>query len=107
MVEKLEVVLSQQSGALEDLCGVFLSFAAARWLAVDRGSAFESVFADEVTAHLDRAHRAAFARKLPAILGGMGARQGFVISHDSATIASLPAKLLVESDGRRSTVRVV
>jgi DNA repair exonuclease SbcCD ATPase subunit len=106
MVEKLEVVMSAQSGALEDLAGVFLSLAAAKWLSVDRGSPFSSVFLDECTAHLDRAHRATFARKLPAILGSMGATQGFIVSHDSATIASLPAKILVESDGKRSTVRV-
>jgi DNA repair exonuclease SbcCD ATPase subunit len=107
LVEKLEVVLSQQSAALEDLVGTFLSMASSKWLAEDRGSAFESLFLDEVTAHLDRSHRAVFGRKLPAILGDMGVRQGFVISHDSATIAALPGRLLVESDGSRSTVRVV
>ena len=105
-VERLDVVLSQQSGALEDLVGVFLSLSSAKWLAQDRGSAFESVFLDECTSHLDKAHRSSFARKLPAILSGMGALQGFVVSHDAATTAALPARIVVEGDGRRSTVRV-
>ena len=107
IVEKLEVVLSAQSGANEDICGLFLALSAAKWLSDDRRSAFEVMFLDEVQAHFDASNRRNFARNLPAILGGMGCRQAFVIAHSREAINALPARILVESDGHRSTAKVV
>ena len=106
LVEKLEIVLSKQSGALEDLVGVFCTLASARWLSEDRGSAFASIFLDECTSHLDKAHLRVFSRKLPSILSGMGVRQGFVVSHAREAVEVLPDRIIVTSDGKRSTVRV-
>ena len=107
MVEKLELILSAQSGANDDLCGIFLALASAHWLSKDRGSLFQTVFLDEIQSHMDKANRSALARKLPSILTAMDATQCFLVAHTRESIEALPERILVESDGRRSTVRVV
>ena len=62
---------------------------------------------DEPTGAMDAANRRAFAGKLPAMLGGIGFTQSLVIAHYSETLASLPGRIEIISDGRRSVARVV
>jgi hypothetical protein len=108
VVQQFDVELSARSGAAEDLAGLALSLSAGRFLHGERGSSWSSVFVDEATAHLDKAHRRAFAQHLPALLAATGVEQAFVISHSPESVASLPGRIVVTrgADGRsRVSVR--
>lgn len=106
--EKLDFVFRDQSGGMEDLCGLFLQLAAGAWLCRDRTCPHAWAVLDEPGAHLDAALRGSLARKLPRMLARLGVEQAIVVAHDSAAIDALPGRILVErgADGF-STARVI
>ena len=108
LVNKLDIVLTDQSGAAEDICGISLQLAAAKWLRADRGSGLELVILDEPLSQLDRNHRKGIALHLAAMLSQTFAfKQAFVISHQPEAVEIFPGRILVTGEGRgRSTVRV-
>jgi hypothetical protein len=61
LIEKLELDLSDRSGAAEDLVGGAMQFAAAAWLRRERGVAWSTAFLDEPFGSLDEAHRRGLA----------------------------------------------
>lgn len=105
-VQRLDVELSSRSGAAEDLAGLALSLSAGAWLRGDRGSPWSAVFLDEPWSQLDKAHRRIASQHVPALLAASHVRQAFVISHDPASVASLPGRIAVTSDGTWSRVSV-
>jgi len=107
-VNKLEIVLTDQSGAAEDLAGATIQLAASAWLRADRESQWSTAFIDEPFGQLDAANRRVFAGHLATLLGSRyGFSQAFVIAHHSSVLDALPGRILIENDGTHSTIRVV
>lgn len=109
LVNKLDILLTDQSGAAEDLAGAALQLAAARWLRSDRGSDWGVAMIDEAFGALDPANRRAFASHLAGMLhAGYGFDQSFVIAHHASVLDALPGRILVTAHGPgNSTLRVV
>ena len=107
LVNKLEIVPSDVSGAAEDLAGASVQLAASAWLREDRDSRWGVAMLDEPVGAMDAAIRRMFAGKLPVMLGQVGFGQSFVIAHHSSVLDALPGRIEVVSDGRRSVARVV
>jgi DNA repair exonuclease SbcCD ATPase subunit len=103
---KLDVVLSNRSGAAEDLAGIAVQLAASRWLRASRGSTWETVLIDEPFGALDASKVKSVGKKLPAMLAGTFA-QAFVVSHVASTTHALPGRIEIVSDGKWSTAKVV
>lgn len=92
--ERLDVELSDRSGAAEDLAGVAISLAASARLRRERGSAWGLVCMDEPFGALDRAHRRALSRGLVAMLRGQW-EQALVIAHDDAAMEGMPGRIII------------
>lgn len=108
MINRLDVVLSDQSGAAEDLVGAALQLSASAWLRNRRASGWSLALLDEPFGQLDGAHRRAFASHLTTMLGGRyGFEQAMVIAHHSSVLDSLPGRIEIVNDGRWSKARVV
>jgi DNA repair exonuclease SbcCD ATPase subunit len=94
MVNKLEVVLSDTSGAAEDLAGAAIQLAAMAWLREERGSPWGVVLLDEPFGSLDEQHRQAFAAHLTTMLAGRyGAVQALVIAHHASIMDAMPCRV--------------
>jgi hypothetical protein len=108
LINRLEVELSDRSGAAEDLGGAAIQLAASAWLRAERGSAWEVAMLDEPFGALDSTHRRAFGRHVAAMLSGRyGFRQGFVVAHSPDVLASLPGRIEIVGGKDGSSVRVV
>lgn len=81
ITNRLDLELSDKSGAAEDLAGWAFQFAAGAWLRRDRGSAWGVAVMDEPFGSLDEANRKQLAGHLPALLSECGFSQAFVIAH--------------------------
>ncbi len=104
---KLEVDLSDRSGAAEDLAGVAVQLSASRWLRDQRGTTWSTAEIDEPFGALDVAHRKGLGRHLAAMLTGIyGFDQAFVVSHSPDATHALPGRIEIVSDGQWSTARV-
>lgn len=105
---KLDIVLSDWSGAAEDLAGAGIQLAASRWLREERGTSWSTALLDEPFGALDAAHRRGFAAHLTAMLSGRyGFEQAFVVAHHASVLDALPGRIEIVSDGRWSIPRVV
>lgn len=105
---KLDIVLSDWSGAAEDLAGAGIQLAASRWLREERGTSWSTALLDEPFGALDAAHRKGFASHLTAMLSGRyGFEQAFVVAHHASVLDALPGRIEIVSDGRWSVPRVV
>jgi DNA repair exonuclease SbcCD ATPase subunit len=108
LVNKLELVLSDRSGAAEDLAGASIQLSASAWLREDRGSAWSVALVDEPYGALDASNRKAFSTHIASMLAGRyGFVQAFVVSHSPDTVTQLPGRIEILNDGGRATVRVV
>jgi DNA repair exonuclease SbcCD ATPase subunit len=108
LVNKMDILLSEQSGAAEDLTGAAFQLAAAHWLRRDRLSEWAVALIDEPFGQLDAVHRRAFSTYLAAMLGSeFGFKQAFVISHDSNVNATFPGRIEITHDGKRASAKVV
>lgn len=106
IVNRLDVVLSRRSGAMEDLAGIAIQFAASLWLNRQRQSNWSSVLVDEPFGALDPNNRAAFSSHLHGILKLYG-EQAFVVSHTPDTQSALPSRIEVSMVNGVSQARVV
>lgn len=107
IVERLDVELSDRSGAAEDLAGAALQLAAAAWLRREREVSWSVAFIDEPFGSLDEANRKAFATQLLTMLRGRaGFEQAFIVAHHPDVIDGLPGRLLVQAGAVASTVEV-
>lgn len=93
--EKLDVDLSDRSGAAEDLAGLELQLAASAWLRERRGARLSVTFVDEPFGALDPAHARGLSAQLAGILSGGGSRQAFVIAHSPSAMDALPGRIRV------------
>ena len=105
---KLDIVLSDWSGAAEDLAGAGIQLAASRWLREERGTSWSTALLDEPFGALDAAHREGFAAHLTAMLSGRyGFEQAFVVAHHASVLDALPGRIEIVSDGKWAVPRVV
>lgn len=108
LVNKLDIVLSNRSGAAEDLAGIAFQLSASAWLRNDRACDWGVAFLDEPTGSLDRANRKGLSTHLANMLrGSYGFSQAFVISHDRASTDAFQGHIEIVSDEKGSVVRVV
>jgi DNA repair exonuclease SbcCD ATPase subunit len=104
LVERLDIGLSNVSGAAEDLAGIALRLALGAWLRKRRGAQWSTTCIDEPFGSLDVAHRKVLTRHLATLLGAQhGFVQAFVVAHDRAICDSLPHR--VELVGTREGTR--
>lgn len=104
--ERLYITTSATSGATEDLAGVAIQLAAARWRREVMGGEWSVVALDEPFGALDGHNRVAMARTLAA-LASDGFEQAFVVAHSSDVLEALPHRILITGDGKWSRVEVV
>lgn len=107
VVQRLEFLLSNRSGAADDLAGVALQLAAGAWLLHARSSPWACAMLDEPLAACDRTNRRALAGQLIRLLGAGTWRQAFVISHSPDIIDLYPGRIevVVARDGSRRIVQ--
>lgn len=108
LIEQLEPVLSNRSGAADDVAGLALQLAAAAWLRAKRQSEWGVLLVDEPFGSLDEAHRGALASHLRAMLdrGNSGFEQAFVVAHDARVMEGLPARIVIRSDGQHARLEL-
>lgn len=105
VVERLDIELSDRSGAAEDLAGAALQLSAAAWLRRERGVSWSVAFLDEPFGALDEANRKGFAAHLVAMLrGSAGFEQAFIVAHHPDVIDGLPARLVVRAGEVASSI---
>ena len=92
LVEKLEIELSDRSGAAEDLAGIALQLSAASWLRTQRGSQWSQAFIDEPFGALDVHGARALSTHLATMLGGQFASV-LVVTHDRNISDALPGRI--------------
>lgn len=93
-IDKLDIELSDHSGAAEDLAGVAFQLAAAAWLRRERGTGWSIAFIDEPFSHLDAAHVKRLSTHFAAMLNGRyGFEQSFVVAHDRGIMDALPGRV--------------
>lgn len=106
-VEKLDVDLSDRSGAAEDLAGAALQLAASAWLRRERDVRWSVALIDEPFGALDEANRRAFAAHLVKMLRGrFGFEQSFIVAHSPDVLDAMPARIVVTADEYGSTLEV-
>lgn len=99
LIHKLSVILSDRSGAAEDLAGIAFQLSASAWLRRARGAAWSVALIDEAFGSLDEANRGALASHLTGMLKGEeGFEQAFVIAHHPQVLDSLPGRIEVVQD---------
>lgn len=107
VVPKLELELSDRSGAAEDMVGIAIQLAASSWLRSRRSAAWATALIDEPFGQLDRSNRAATGRRFALMLQDGGFQQAFVVAHSSDVLDSLPGRILVENVGGKAKATVV
>lgn len=105
--DKLDLDLSDRSGAAEDLAGLALQLAASGWLRERRGARWSCVVLDEPFGALDEHNGRALAVHLAGMIRGKSFRQGFVIAHSAGAMAALPGRIVVTGGADGSTVEVL
>lgn len=90
-IDRLDVELSDRSGAAEDLAGIAFQLAAGAWLRQARGAAWSVACIDEPFGALDETLKRSLATHIATMLmGRYGFEQALVVSHDSATREMMP-----------------
>ena len=108
IINKLEVLLSNWSGAAEDLSGASIQLSASSWLRRRRGSAWSVAMIDEPFGALDAAKCVSFANHLASMLRSQyGFEQAFIIAHHSNVLDALPGRIFITGDGECSTAKVL
>jgi hypothetical protein len=105
--DRLDVELSDRSGAAEDLAGLALQRSACAFLRRRRGAPWASLVLDEPFGALDERHREAVARSIAAVREEDGFEQVFCVAHDRGILDSLPGKILVRGRGAESEAEVI
>lgn len=104
---KLDIVLSDRSGAAEDLAGCAVQLAASRWLRNERGTRWSMAMLDEPFGALDATHRRGLSRHLASMLGSSwGFTQAFICSHSNDVNNALPGRIEIVAGPNGSTPKV-
>lgn len=102
----LDIVLSDQSGAAEDLAGIVVQLAAASWLRTKRSNAFGVIWIDEPFGSLDVSNRKALATHFAQLVMN-SYEQAFVIAHDRGVMDAMPGRILVTAGEHSSRVEAL
>jgi rubrerythrin len=107
VVQRLEFLLSNRSGAADDLAGVAIQLAAGSWLLRQRSSPWACAMLDEPLAACDRTNRRALAGQLIKLLGSGTWRQAVVVSHSPDVTDLYPGRIeiVVARDGTRKIIQ--
>lgn len=107
-ISRLDVVLSDRSGAAEDLAGCAFQLSAASWLRSNRNALWSVALLDECFGSLDAYNRKSFARHLVSMLSGKyGFRQAFIISHSPDTTHLFPSRIQLTGYSDRTVATVI
>lgn len=107
LVEKLDIVPSDRSGAADDIAGLAFQLAASTWLRRKRSASWSSTCIDEPFATLDRANSRALASHLHALIRGNYAfDQGFLVAHDAQAMEALPARIQIYGSDEGAVIEV-
>lgn len=102
-VERLDVELSDRSGAAEDMAGISLQLSAAAWLRRKRCASWSVALIDEPFSQLDGTHRQTMAVHLQQMLcGRWGFEQSAIISHDTNVREIFPDRIEIVADAEGS-----
>lgn len=105
--DRLDVALSDRSGAAEDLAGLALQRSACAFLRRRRGAGWSTLVLDEPFGALDERHREAVARSLAAVRKEDGVEQLLVVAHQPGVLETLPGRILIRSRGGENEVEVI
>lgn len=101
MIEKLDIDLTNESGAAEDLAGIAVQLSASNWLRAKRGTPWGCVCIDEPFGALDATNKRALAVHIATML-----RDRFdlalVVAHDRGILDALPAQITIVADATGS-----
>lgn len=106
LIEKLEVVQSDTSGAANDLSGLVLQVAAAGWLRAKRGAAWDTLLIDEPFGACDEANRLALSAALVSMCKSGGFSQALVSGHSRDVLERMPARVIIRAGNEWSNVEV-
>lgn len=107
LVHRLDVVLSDRSGAAEDLASFHLQVAAAAWRRRDLGAAWGALLLDEPTGQLDLALRRRFTAHLSAAFSRSAFDQALVVAHHASVLDALPGRIEIVAGPGGSSATVV
>ena len=108
IINRLEIGLSNVSGAAKDLAGAAFQLSASAWMRVNRGTRWSTAFLDEPFGQLDPANRKAFSAHLATLLRSRyGFEQSFTVAHHASVLDALPGRIEIVGDGRRSSLKVI
>jgi DNA repair exonuclease SbcCD ATPase subunit len=106
VTQKLNIELSNRSGAAETLAGIALGISTAKWIKSHRGSRWSSVFIDEPFGMLDEYHRQSLCAQITGMLSTSFC-SAFVVAHDRASQSAMPGRIEIVSKSGYSTVERV
>lgn len=106
MIQKVEIILSDRSGAAEDLAGIALQLAAAKHMKESRGLGADFCILDEPFGALDAHNREGLSKSLPQVLASAGMRQSFIIAHSPDVMEFLPGRIEVLAGKEGSALKV-
>lgn len=107
IINELDIIPSDRSGAADDIAGLVFQLAAAKWLRVDRGTDWGVAFIDEPFGALDKTNSTLLSNHLHSMIRNQYSfEQGFIVAHDSSIMDSLPSviKVIGTDDGSRLEV---
>lgn len=106
-IQRLDFIVSDRSGAADDLAGAMLQLSAGAWLLHARSSPWATAMLDEPLAACDEANRRALAMQLIRLLNTGTWRQSLVISHSRDIVDLYPGRIevVVARDGSRRIVQ--
>jgi DNA repair exonuclease SbcCD ATPase subunit len=103
---KLQIELSNTSGAAEDLGGLSLGIGAALWLRARRGIRWSCAFIDEPFGALDFHNKDALGTHVLGMLS-QSFSSAFVVAHDRSILSSMPSRVEIVSGPNGSRIRRV
>ena len=106
LIEKIEVELSDVSGAAEDLAGVVISLSAGAWLRASRDASWSCVCIDEAFGSLDVANCSALSTHLAALISQYGFEQAFIVSHTRGVNDLMPGRIVITATEEGSSINV-
>lgn len=105
IVERLDLELSDRSGAADDLVGFVFTLSAAAWLRRERECAWSCVMIDEPFGSLDAANKRSVAGNVASMLRQrFGFSQAFIIAHEQAVMDAMPAKVQIVASKQGSRI---
>jgi DNA repair exonuclease SbcCD ATPase subunit len=108
VIDKSEVILSDQSGAANDIVGGVIRLETSAWYRETRGSMWNVTFIDEPYGAVDQYNRHAFSKLLRSMLSNrLGIEQAFVTAHNPEMLTELPGTIRLIRRGKLTRAEVV